>query len=225
MVDLHLATSHPLPCMGGGQGRGPPFSPLQLAYKSQQFFEIGQATFENVCATDDPLAIDDEDRPLASSALGSPEAVGPRDRAVWEEIGQERIGQPADRIGEGVVRRDMIDANAQDLDTGLLEAHAQALQIDQFVPSTTGPVEDVEGEHNIALPAILREGDRPARCRREGEVGRFLPDFRGLLLGHVVVSRYYIDLTSGPHHNHHARTLLYRILRKHTEYYLFVYVP
>ena len=98
------------------------------------------------------------------------------------EVGQERVAQAAERIGEGDVRPDGVDADAQDLGIGRLEALALALQFGQFVLSAAGPVEDVERQDDILLPAILREADRPAGGRRHGEVGRFLPD-----LGHVLL--------------------------------------
>jgi hypothetical protein len=98
------------------------------------------------------------------------------------EVGQERVAQAAERIGEGDVRPDRVDADAQDLGIGRLEALTLALQFGQFVLSATGPIEDVERQNNVLFPAILRKGDRPTGGRRHGEVGCFLPDLRHVLL-------------------------------------------
>src|SRR6476661_4353140 len=73
---LRLFASDPFPAPGRGAGGiGSPRRALHLAHEREQLFEIGQATFENLRAADDPLTINHEDRPLAEPVIGSPEAI------------------------------------------------------------------------------------------------------------------------------------------------------
>ena len=69
----------------------------------------------------DPVSIHDDNGPAAVPFVVPPEAILFRHLTLWMKVGQQRILQPAENIGEGAMRVDAVYTEAQNLDLELLE--------------------------------------------------------------------------------------------------------
>src|ERR1700722_14381473 len=72
-------------------------------------------------------------------------------------IAEQREGY-ADLIGKGFVGERAIHAHTQDLGVGSFQFFKILLEVFHLLSSTPGESEDVEGQHNVFLAAILVEG-------------------------------------------------------------------
>ena len=104
---------------------------------------------------DHALPVDHHDGPLAVAALRPPDAVGLGHGALGMEIGQERIGQAAQFIGEGLMRVDAVHTDAQNLGLELRKAPQVVLEGAELRASGASEIQHVEGQHHH-LPVQVR---------------------------------------------------------------------
>jgi hypothetical protein len=121
------------------------------------------------------LGVEQEERAPGNAVIaleiGAPDAPGVDQLAL--EVGDQLEGQAAQLLGEGLVRVDAVDADAEDADPGLLELLEVVPKLGKLIPSTGCEVEDVEGDHSrrVALHR-LRKAHLSAAGRGQLEIGR-----------------------------------------------------
>src|SRR4029077_3144803 len=92
------------------------------------------------------------------------------------EIADQIEGQPAQLLGEGLVREDRIHADAVDADTVGNRVFVPGPKLGQLGPSTTREIEDIEKEDDgTVLLQGVGERELLAAGRRQLEFGRFVP--------------------------------------------------
>ena len=102
---------------------------------------------------DDAVFVDDEDDAVAVAVVGE-NAVFLGHFTVRPEIGQERIGDPAQRFGPGFVAGDGIDRDTQDLGVEGFELFQIVLIARYLFTSDRGPVEGIKGQNDVLAAAI-----------------------------------------------------------------------
>ena len=93
------------------------------------------------------------------------------------------------------MRRQVITADAQDLDIVLLEAVIIPPEGDRLLGSATGEVQHMEGQNNMLLPPELTQGNAVVLSRGQGEIGGNLANIsRHRISFSVVFGRMHDDL-------------------------------
>ena len=77
------------------------------------------------------------------------------------EVGQLRVGQPAQGCAPGLVGRDRVAAYAQYLGIGILEPFVLLAERGRLCGSTRGEVEYVKGQYDVFIPSIVCKGNVP----------------------------------------------------------------
>lgn len=144
------------------------------------------------------MLVDDKDCPIAVAALFIPDAVGTRDIAFGVEVRQQRKAQIAKLLGKGTMGVDTVDADAQDLDVGQLEARDVALESSQLGLSAPREIENIKGQYYMLLAEICVETYQATH--RGGKIERRsrLTERRQVILAHK--SLPHRPMIIGRHH-------------------------
>jgi hypothetical protein len=128
---------------------------FKLRKYPQQLLDVREASLVHLTPAQDAVAIDDKDRTPAQAAVLKPHAISPRYLALWMKISQQGKAQTAELRGEGSMRMDAVDADAQNLGVRRLETRNVAFQGGELGLSATGKIENIEGKQHVALAAVI----------------------------------------------------------------------
>src|SRR4029077_9749836 len=124
----------------------------------------------DVAPAHDAFAVDHEQGALAGAVLLAVDAVGPRDRALGLEVGEQReVEGPVLRKRKG--RPDAVDRDSQQLRAVTLELRQQLLVERQLVGADRAPVLRIE-DQDCRPAAAVGERDLLVRGRGQREVRR-----------------------------------------------------
>ncbi len=116
------------------------------------------ADLMNVDVAHDAFLVDDDNRTLCET-LSAKDVIFQRDRPVRPEIAKKRIGNSTQRFSEGLVGKNGVNADAQDLGIEPVEFGKVFLIRRQLERSDRCERERVKRQHHVLLAFKARQRD------------------------------------------------------------------